>query len=336
MEQGLSIEQLKNLKLKLDMLGIYNIIRNDIITYEIDGKFVDLLNSFLLVVDENNNYTLYIPYESNVIDLAYNDNGVTMSYGLFYDKPIKREEHKVLGSMSLINVFTHIRNEVGTKNISELKVIGGEGLVTCKSMFYCIKANKIDLTEFRPINALDFSEAFQNCNVNIIKCTGLRMDNAIDVTKLFDGASIGTLYCRDMYMPKIRNLRALLSNTTITLIDKLNFDLTKINDIQYMFYNATFLCNLDLSELDTSHVCLMERLFYKMNCDQLNLSNFSIDSLKYSKHSKHSREAMFFESIVSNNSILESTDKKFNTYMKKYARYEKTINDKIRITIRYK
>lgn len=332
MEQGLSIEQLKNLKLKLDLLGIYNIIRNDIITYEIDGKFVDLLNSFLLVVDENSNYTLYIPYESNVIDLAYNYNGVTISYGLFYHKPIEREEHKVLGSMSLMSILEYVRNEVGIKNISELKVIGGEGLVTCNSMFSCIKANKIDLTEFRPINALDFAEAFQSCNVNILKCTGLRMNNALDVTQLFDGASIGTLYCRDMYMPKIRSLRALFYHTTINLIDKLNFDLTNINDIQYMFYDATFLCNLDLSELDTSHVCSMEKLFYKMNCDQLNLSNFSIASLVYNKNN---REAVFFNTIVNSNSILESTDKKFNTYMKKYARYEPTTSDKIRITTRY-
>lgn len=333
MEQGISIEQLKNLKLKLDLLGIYNIIRNDIITYEIDGKFVDLLNSFLLVVDDKSNCTLYIPYESNVVDLAYKDNGVTMSFGLFYNKPIEREEHKVLGSMSLMSMFTYIRSEIDIKNISELKVIGGEGLVTCKSMFYCIKAHMIDLTEFRPINALDFSEAFQNCNVSILKCTGLRMDNALDVTQLFEGASIGTLYCRDMYMPKIRNLRALFYHTTINLIDKLNFDLTNINDIQYMFCDATFLCNLDLSELDTSHVISMEKLFYKMNCEQLNLSNFSIANLKYSKNS---REALFFNSVVNNNSILESTDKKFNTYMKKYARYESTVSNKIRITIMYK
>ena len=188
------------------------------------------------------------------------------------------------------NINQIISEELGVQYIHKITVYGGGKLHSCNKLFINIRALEIDLSNFDTSSALSFKQMFSDSRINNLICGNLDLDNASTLDSMF-------------------------SNAAILKMDKPYWNLRKVVSADTMFQNCMLQCDLDLSALDTSNIYRMNNMFLSFSCNKLNLSNFNIS--KVVEITSINKPLMLIHNVrCSRDSVLVSSDKNFNQYMK--------------------
>ena len=84
-------------------------------------------------------------------------------------------------------------------------------------------------------------------------------------------------------MSKVTDINSMFYGcSSLVDIDLSNFDTLNVTDMSYMFYGCSSLVNLDLSNFDTSNVTHMDHMFYECSSlVNLDLSSFDVSNVQY-------------------------------------------------------
>lgn len=203
---------------------------------------------------------------------------------------IAEDSTVVLDEKHPLHINQIIHEELGVQYIHKLTVYGGGKLHSCNKLFTNLRALEVDLSNFDTSSALSFMQMFYDSRINKLICGNLDLENATTIDSMF-------------------------SNVTILEMDKPYWNLRKVNNADSMFQNCTLLCDLDLSSLDTSNIYRMTNIFLSFSCKKLNLSNFNISKVVEVASINKSLK-LIHNARCSRDSVLVSSDKNFNQYMK--------------------
>ena len=272
-----SIQDLLELKAKLDLMNQNYKFFNYKIPCLLNGKIKELTCCVLITIENDNDITFYIPPETEILMFSTTE---------FDDKLGALDLDKQ--NMKTAYVAPFVISALGNKTyFSNITLLGGEGLISCREMFYQTDFNIADLRMFRPINSIDFESMFEYAKIEQLKIDGMQTTNAKSMRKMF-------------------------KNCSVTSISKLDIDTSKVEDMEAMFVGANFNCDLDLSSFDTSHVKEVRYMFQYMSCYNIDLSSFSFESI-LTDRIEHLH--VFDGTKISYKSKLKSNDPKFNDYM---------------------
>lgn len=163
---------------------------------------------------------------------------------------------------------------------------GGAIKFTDGTYFYYNGARLTDL----PIDTLDTSEMvnmnnmFSYCNMdNIFDLSTWDFSKVKKMTGLFNGAnSPNGINFGSINTSSLTNIMDMFAYSGFTSLDLSNFDVSKVIDMQQVFYNCSSLSYLDLTGWNTSSVSTFGDMFY--NCTSLqsiDVSSFNTQNAKY-------------------------------------------------------
>ena len=283
-----SMQDLLELKAKLDLMNLEYKLFNYKIPCLLNGEIRELTCCVLITVENDNDITFYIPPETEILMYSAVE---------FDDKLGALDLNKQ--NMRTAYIAPFVIHALGNKTyFSNITILGGEGLISCREMFYQTDFNTVDLRMFRPINSTDFESMFTYAKIEQIKIDGMQTTNAKSMHKMF-------------------------KNCSATSISKLDIDTSKVEDMEAMFAAASFSCDLDLSSFDTSNVKEIRYMFQHMSCHKLDLSSFSFESVS-TNEIEHLH--VFDNTQLSYTSKLKSNDPKFNDYMINMITWSKNRN----------
>ena len=143
--------------------------------------------------------------------------------------------------------------------------IDGKAVTSMKSLFYNSKASSIDVSKFYTSDVTDMSGMFNNAAATEIK--GLEY---LDTSNVTDMGS--------MFSDTFKNNSD--DNSQKAIFDLSGFDTAKVKYMQVMF-SGTKANNIDVSNLDTSSVINMHRMFNGVtNVERLDVSNFDTSKVQ--------------------------------------------------------
>ncbi len=149
--------------------------------------------------------------------------------------------------------------------------INGKAVTSMKGLFYNSKASSIDVSKFYTSDVTDMSSMFNNAAATEIKgLEYLDTSNVTDMGSMFsdtfknnsdDNSQNAILDLSGFDTAKVKYMQAMFSGTKANNIDVSNLDTSSVINMHRMFYYTTNVKTLDLSDFDTSKVQLMSSMF---------------------------------------------------------------------------
>jgi len=157
------------------------------------------------------------------------------------------------------------------------------------SMFrYCLKLNKLDLTNFNTTKVIDMGKMFAGDNASDPEHTRLKMaiteikgldkfytGNVTNMGGMFrECGNLTNVNVSSFNTSNVTNMSSMFEGCNSLLsLDVSNFNTSKVTTMSSMF--ASYKGNaLDISNFDTSKVTSMGWMFYALNVEELDISNF--------------------------------------------------------------
>ena len=196
------------------------------------------------------------------------------------------------------------------KNCSSLEKvimpsINGDKLEQMKNMFvYCKNLISVEFQKnFVTKNVINMQKMFGGCiNLKSVNFPDdFETSKVSNINDMFSGcSSLSSINFNIFKISQPNNMASLFQNTKFVSYNLSNFDISKVTDMEYMFYNCTELISLDLSSFDYSS---LEKMDYMMsNNNNLRFVNFGEKEIKES---------------VSSYNVFENSNKKMIIYVNK-------------------
>lgn len=316
----LSIKQIEELTKKLDLIGEKYVIHNEKLPYiyressfnsetsDYEDTEMELVSYYMYTYDSDYNLTIYIPYETEVLDFKKADSTILEAGKACH--VYRKDRADRIDNSRLCNILRWL-----DKPIRKLTVIGGEGLLTCREMFSHLDVASIDINAFRPIKAKDFSDLFFNSNINNGIIGVLELPNALCIDRMFR-CTVTQRFNVIVHAPKAIRAYSLFCGCDVDKISFIDWDLSSIDSMRCWF-NLSKIGILELDTIDTSKITYMSGLFVSATINNVNFSKFNISSAKLSIGMKTAM--LFNNTVIGKDCKLESSDSKFNEYVSKYT-----------------
>ena len=215
-------------------------------------------------------------------DVSLTNNGKVIAYIIqnqndtnFYDLYIQCDGI-IYANENSSHLFSYFKNVESIKNINLLNT---EKTTNMQSMFRGMtNLKELDITNFNTQNVTSMRSMFRDSTSLIeIDLTNFITGNVKDMGAMFAGMSnLKSLDVSSFDTSKVTNMHGMFSN--LTALDTLNlgnFNTKKVTNMGSMFYNNK-ISKLDVSNLDTSNVILMDSMFqYCTNLTELDVSKFN-------------------------------------------------------------
>lgn len=326
----LSIKQIEELTKKLDLLGEKYVIHNEKLPYiyreylydnelfDYKDTEIELVSYYMYTYDSDYNLTMYIPYETEILDSKKADDTI-LEAGKACHVHRKDRAEKIYSSR-LCDILRCLN-----KPITKLTIIGGEGLLTCSEMFSNLDIGSLDISAFRPIKAKDFSDLFFNSSINNSIIGALELPNAICIDRMFKYTSTQRFNVI-VHAPKAIKAYSLFYGCNVNKISFIDWDLSNIDSMNCWF-NSSKIGMLELDTIDTSKIINMNGLFVSATISNADFSKFDISSARIPIYKK---EIMLFNNtVIGKECKLESSDSNFNEYVSNYTERVKHPNTKL-------
>lgn len=325
----LSIKQIEELTKKLDLLGEKYVIHNEKLPYiyreylydnelfDYKDTEMELVSYYMYTYDSDYNLTMYIPYETEILDFKKADSTILEAGKACHvyrkDRAEKVDNSRLCDILRLLN-----------KPITKLTVIGGEGLLTCSEMFSNLDVASLDISAFRPIKAKDFSDLFFNSSINNGIIGALELPNAMCIDRMFKYTSTQRFNVI-VHAPKAIKAYSLFYGCDVNKISFIDWDLPNIDSMNCWF-NSSKIGMLELDTIDTSKITSMNGLFVSATISNANFSKFDISSARIPIYKKETM--LFNNTVIGKDCKLESSDSNFNEYVSNYTERIKHPNTK--------
>lgn len=238
--------------------------------------------------------------------LGYN---IVESFGIYYIFLDNNNTITILIPNKIVTIPLAMRNDtisqLGIKINSEsnIKVIGGKGLLTADLMFQSCKINTLDLSKFDASNVYSTNYMFSNTDIKNLNLDNLNVQKVVDMSQMFSGAKISNLSIRNINTPnlvkadrmfhdlvsdrlsidglntsKVKDFSDMFKNCEIHNLDNLRLDTRNASKMVGMFEEAKISGDLDLTSFNTSKVRNMKRMFKDCTARNINVSTFDTSS----------------------------------------------------------
>lgn len=191
--------------------------------------------------------------------------------------------------------------------LDRLKVIGGSGLETTRSMFanYKDKRIQLDLTLFDTHNVVDMSHMFANHiitgnelrNLNTSKVENMKSmfasskidnldlssfdtSNVKNMCQMFCSAEAGSIKFGTFNTSNVTNMNAMFRGFKVPNLGKLEFDTHNVLSAQQMFKECETE-SIDISQLDFHNALETDEMFYECKAKTIR-----VDDTKFNKNSR--------------------------------------------------
>ena len=229
------------------------------VTYRISNMDSLFLSCYSLTSLNINFFTQHV---ESMKDMFMNCSSLTsLDFSRFETSSLKNLNNMFYGCSSLISL--NLSNFVTSK------------VVNMENMFYeCYSLRTLVLSKFDTIKVQKMGYMFYKCRALIsLNLSSFNFDNK-NMEYFFYGCNSLTniIFPKTKILPnKIVNI---FSNCySLTTLDLSNFNLTLINNTDFLFRNCSSLISLDLSNIDTHSIISMKNMFY--NCKSLETINFT-------------------------------------------------------------
>lgn len=194
----------------------------------------------------------------------------------------------------------------GCSNLVTLDISGWDTpeAISMIGMFEgCKKLKTVDVSSFKTGKVTTFENMFRLCNeLESIDVSGFDTKNAESFNCMFEGVPAATLAVENFNTSKVTNMRAVFWNckniksldlskwdtSNVTTMQGMfnwmtacqsinfgdNFDMSKVTDIQKMFYNCSSLKNIDLSNTTATKLTNVTGAFQYTGCELIDISGF--------------------------------------------------------------
>lgn len=224
----------------------------------------------------------------------------------------------------LNGAYRLIFTDIIAKMRGTIKIIGGKGLKNINYMFMTLSLEKLDLSEFKPINAHSMDNTFAYCKIDNLILDGFDTSNIseafgtfsnIQIKKLdlsvlnlekltgldltFEDSTIENLNMHGLKLYNLKGMNGTFRSSQIKNVDLSNIEMKDLNSLKSTFEDCK-IENLDLNGFYGKEIIEVKNLFKNAKITEVDLRNFNAEQLVKSK-------ASFF-GLKSNRIILGESD----------------------------
>ncbi|WP_337089861.1 BspA family leucine-rich repeat surface protein [Leuconostoc pseudomesenteroides] len=165
----------------------------------------------------------------------------------------------------------------------DLSSLNTSNVVYMTYMFYNSGVTNLDLSNWNVNQVTTFQSIFSWASklttLNLATWGTDRTADSVNMSAMFYNASALTnLNLTNFKTVNVTNMSAMFRNTGLISLNLSTWDITKVKEFQYMFYDSAALSNLNLSDWDSGHTAdsiYMNYMFYNTSAlTNLNLTNF--------------------------------------------------------------
>lgn len=241
-----------------------------------------------LLENNINVINLKLTSDNRIIDVKISDDRIKeiMKIESMISKAKLLGTYSNVGDVHIINVSDNLTlayipetiNQLYANTFSDtkrnLKIIGGNGLITTSYMFYKCEFDSLDISCLDMSNVTDASLMFNNCIIkNGIDMRMLNSSKVEAMNYMFSDCISKSIILNGIDTSKVKSMHKMFFGCTCDNIDLRNLNTSNVNDMTGLFSYCTTK-ELDLTGFSDKSLVNLEYMFYNLKCETLDIRGF--------------------------------------------------------------